>query len=376
MQVENTYIEGVEPYDSLYKLNVGYSLDETSSQRALEEIYREKNSKKRIYLLTALLTMMMAKGPTVDEVNGLLRATFSLDELFETTKFHVDLPNGEILLGCAGSGKKGIKTFNISTPAAIVAASCGVYIAKASSASTSSITGSSDFLSMIGINLKLPFDEKIDILKKNKMAFFSIEDTTPKFAKLYEGTFYAPHALSFGLAGLSFPVKIDAIAYGLSHPNIKLSRDVLVCNNLKNVVVYSSTEDGIHFIDEVGVSGVCNIIDYMEDCVGISKTFKVSDEVPISRQYSIKEIMSKNNARDNVSVALRALKNIGEEACIDAVCINAGLYIYLAQKANSLAAGYLMARKSITEQKAFEYLLNIAKCYGGSIDAINKFIKE
>lgn len=376
MLLDKNCIIELEPYESLYKLNVGYSLDEMTSQKALEEIYREKDSNKRVYLMTSLLTMIMSKGPTVDEVNGLLKATFNLDGLYESEKFCVDLPNDEILLGCAGSGKKGIKTFNISTPAAIVAASCGAYIAKASSASTSSVTGSSDFLSMIGINLKLPFDEKIDILKSKGIAFFSIEDTTPKFAKLYEGTFYVPHALSFGLAGLSFPLKVDTIAYGLSHPNITLSRDVLACNNMKNVFVYSTTEDGVHFIDEVGISGTCTIIDYQEQCFGTCKTFKISDVVPISKKYSIRDIMTKRNAWDNVSVTVQALKNNGAEAYIDAICINAGLYICLAKKALSLEEGYLIAKKNVAELNVFEYFLDIIKSYGGSLDTINRFAKE
>src|SRR5690606_3577231 len=190
------------------------------------EILKEENLQKRVSLLTMLLNGVMIKGPSVSEVKGLINASLSLDGILKTPRPKIILPNKELLVGVASSGKKGFKTINITTPASFVAAACGAFTAKACSHSTSSKTGSSDFLEIIGININIPFKEKVTILQEKRIAFFSIEDTTPNFAKVYEGVFYAPHAMSFALAGLSFPVKIDALVYGLSHPNVKLSLEV------------------------------------------------------------------------------------------------------------------------------------------------------
>lgn len=375
-QVVSSYEEVREPYDSFYKLNIGQSLDKLTAKKALSEIYQEKSRTRRVYLLTTLLSEMMVKGPTVDEINGLLEATFELDGLFEETKHKIDLPRGEVLIGCAGSGKKGIKTFNISTPATIIAACCGAYIAKASSASTSSITGSSDFLSIIGVNINIPYEEKVNILKEKHIAFFSIENTTPKFAKLYEGTFYAPHAMSFALAGLSFPIKIDALVYGLAHPNITLSLDVLASNGFKDAVVYSSTEDGIHFIDEIGVSGFCNFIECKGGNKEAKRTIKVAEEVPIESQYTIKDIMPMKTPLDNVCIALKALQNTAHEAYVDAICINAGLFLYMARKTDCLASGYKMAKESVKSGRVFNFLLDIVRAYGGTEEKIINLLKD
>ena len=153
-----------EPYESLYKLNVGYSLDEYETEEAMTIILNEKDEQKRISLLTMLLNGIMIKGPTVNEISGLLTASLNMDNQLDKKKQKLILPENERLVGVASSGKKGIKTINITSTACFVAAACGANIAKACSHSTSSKTGSTDFLDICGININIPLKQKNDIL--------------------------------------------------------------------------------------------------------------------------------------------------------------------------------------------------------------------
>ena len=132
-----------EPYESLYKLNIGRSLDEYEAEDAMNKILYENDIQKRISLLTILLNGIMIKGPTVNEISGLLNASLGMDNILNSKKKEIKLPNDEVLVGVASSGKKGIKTINITSAACFVAAACGANIAKACSHSTSSKTGSS-----------------------------------------------------------------------------------------------------------------------------------------------------------------------------------------------------------------------------------------
>ena len=50
-----------EPYESLYKLNVGLSLDEYETEEAMSLILNETDEQKRISLLTMLLNGVMVK---------------------------------------------------------------------------------------------------------------------------------------------------------------------------------------------------------------------------------------------------------------------------------------------------------------------------
>lgn len=59
------------------------------------------------------------------------------------------------------------------------------------------------------------------------IGYFPVEAVLPKFASLYSGVFYAPHAISFALVALATRYKTEHLLYGLSHPNIELSDEAL-----------------------------------------------------------------------------------------------------------------------------------------------------
>lgn len=352
-----------EPYETFYKLNVGLSVDEFSTQTAMLEALNEKDPKKRAYLLITLLNGIMMKGPSVFEIKGLINASLSLDDALIKKK--IILPDNELLIGVASSGKKGFKTINITTPASFLAASCGAYVAKACSHSTSSKTGSSDFLKLVGIDLCTHFKKKVKTLKKKKISFFSIEDTTPRFAEVYGDTFYVPHAMSFALAGLSLPVKIDTLVYGLSHPNVKLSLEVFKEYGFKNVIVYSSSDDGVHFIDELSISGYVNIISMRNTKVAQMISANISDEFPLFSDVNMKECAEKETPIDNVRCSLKVLSGSGEKSHIEAICLNAAIIILAAKKVNTLADGYLVAKNYIKNGEAFKLFLEVVELYGG-----------
>ncbi len=362
-----------EPYETFYKLNIGLSIDEFEAQKAMLEILNEKDLQKRTYLLTMLLSGIMIKGPSVSEVKGLINASLSLDGVLKKQK--ITLPDNELLVGVAGSGKKGFKTINITTPASFVAAACGAYVAKACSHSTSSKTGSSDFLELVGININIPFIEKVEILKEKRISFFSIEDTTPRLADIYRGIFFAPHAMSFALAGLSFPVQIDTLVYGLSHPNIKLSLEVYKEYGFKNILVYSSSEDGVHFLDELSISGHINIVGMKNYKVGQIVSANIIDEFPFFRNSNLKELAEKENPIDNIKCSLRVLSGTGLKSHIETICLNAAPIILVAGKVNSLKEGYLLAKKNIENGEAFRLLLEVVDLYGGDRNKIFNIIK-
>ncbi len=372
VELINNKYSGKEPYESIYRLNLGLSLDEYQAYSAMNNILKIRDVNKRSVLMTMLLNGLMVKVPTVSEIKGLLTASLEKDNILNVKKPRIKLPNNKILLGLCGSGKKGVKTFNISTSAAIVAACNGAYIAKACSSSTSSKTGSSDFLSQIGIDLNKSFKDKEKILLETGIMFFSIEATTPKFAKLYEGIFYAPHAMSYALAALSFPIEVDNMVYGLSHPNVKLSIDVLKSFDFNNAFVYSSTEDGVHYLDELGISGYANIIGIRNGVVGKQVMSPIKDEFKLNRGYTNAHIAEGKSAKENVRKAILALKGKGSKAHIDAICINAALLLCLSKQSDSLLDGYKMAYDSIVSGKSYKHFLKVLELYDGKIDMVNE----
>ncbi len=92
--------------------------------------------------IAAALTALTAKGETFEELAGMAGVVSSLAVKVRSQKKAVDI---------AGTGSSSVKTFNISTAAAFVAAGAGLTIAKQSNRGVSSKSGSADVLSELGV---------------------------------------------------------------------------------------------------------------------------------------------------------------------------------------------------------------------------------
>ena len=92
--------------------------------------------------LTALLVALKMRGETADEIAGAASALRSA-----ATKFPQSLAGS---IDCCGTGGDGSNTINISTTAAIVAASMGLPVAKHGNRAITSKCGSADVLAALG----------------------------------------------------------------------------------------------------------------------------------------------------------------------------------------------------------------------------------
>lgn len=95
--------------------------------------------------IAAFLTAMRVKGPTAQEVAGLAKSLHS-----HAVKVEAGIEN---LVDIVGTGGAAVKTFNVSTAAALVAAGAGVYVAKHGNRAITSKCGSADVLAELGVKI-------------------------------------------------------------------------------------------------------------------------------------------------------------------------------------------------------------------------------
>ena len=363
MREENPNHEIAEVF---YRLNIGVPVGNDLLEKVFKLILTHPKVKARDTQLGAFLTGLMVKGPTVEEVMILIRTALNIDGLI---RFKPSMPRGKRLVGVAGSGKKGLKTFNISTPACIVSVVAGAYVAKPGSGATSSVSGSTDFASVVGANM-LSHQDMTEVLLSTGFGLFSIENLIPKFDGVYGGKTFGPTPLSFGLPAIANPIICDALLYGLSHPNVGLSLELLREFGYKDAMVVASSDDNIHYVDELSPLSL-NLIGRIEN--GTIKA--VEESLPVDLIDGLhcypEDLQSGESLIENVQFAIRVLQGKGSKPRENAVALNAGAILVLAHKASNLTEGYKQALDVIRSGKSIKKLEEFIEATGGSKKALH-----
>lgn len=131
--------------DAIKQVVAGHDLSSPDTEAAMDSILDGEASDAQV---AAFLVALRMKGESAEEIAASARA---LRRHCETIHPNVDGP----LLDTCGTGGDGLSTFNISTAAALVAAACGVAVAKHGNRAVSSQAGSADVLEAMGVRIDL-----------------------------------------------------------------------------------------------------------------------------------------------------------------------------------------------------------------------------
>src|SRR5438067_6577330 len=125
----------------LAEVAAGRRLSESDAEAAFEIIMSGAATPSQ---MGAFLMGLRVRGETVDEITGAAR-------IMRAKALAIDAPPGTI--DTVGTGGDGSGSFNISTASALVAAGCGVPVAKHGNRAFSSKSGAADVLSALGVNI-------------------------------------------------------------------------------------------------------------------------------------------------------------------------------------------------------------------------------
>lgn len=157
---------------SIHMLMQKKDLDQATCKQVLQILLEEKTNTLQA---AAFLVLLRTKTETADELLGFIQA---LRENMIPVKTNVRL------LDIVGTGGDHENTLNISTGSAILAASCGVKIAKHGNRAVSSLAGSADVLEALGINLELNAKEVAACIEQIGIGFCYSPQFHPAFLRL------------------------------------------------------------------------------------------------------------------------------------------------------------------------------------------------
>ncbi|MFQ5426508.1 MAG: anthranilate phosphoribosyltransferase [Gaiellales bacterium] len=131
--------------EALSRLLAGENLTGSQARSAMDQVMGGEATPVQV---SAFLVALRMKGETTEEIAGCAEALRG--RAVRVT------PTAQNLVDTAGTGGDGAGTFNISTAAALVAASAGASLAKHGNRAVSSSSGSADVLQALGVAIELP----------------------------------------------------------------------------------------------------------------------------------------------------------------------------------------------------------------------------
>ncbi len=143
----------------LKKIQEQHSLSEHEMIEAMSLVMEGQCSEAEV---AALLMGLAVRGETVQEISGAA-------QVMRSKALTISAPEGAV--DCCGTGGDNSGTYNISTAVALVAAACGVPVAKHGNRAASSKSGAADVLEALGVNLGVPYQQLEQALETFGFAF-------------------------------------------------------------------------------------------------------------------------------------------------------------------------------------------------------------
>ena len=321
----------LKPY--LAKIADGGSLSEEDAVGAFEVLMRGAATPAQI---GAFLMGLSVRGETVSEITGAAK-------VMRAKALKVEAPAGAI--DTCGTGGDGACTFNISTAAALVAAACGVVVAKHGNRAMSSKSGTADVLAELGVNLDAPPEFISRALREAGIGFIfaqrhhsATKHVGPMRQELGTRTI-------FNLLGpLSNPAGATRQLIGVfAHRWIVPVAETLGrLGSERAWVVHGS--DGLDEITTTGPSYVAELKD------GKVTTFEVTPEDAGLKRAKLEELTGGDVATN--AAALRTLLHGRGGVYRDIVVLNAAAALIIAGKVDNLKDGAAIALDAIMSGKA------------------------
>ena len=286
-------------------------------------------------MTAAILTGLRVKKETIGEIT----AAAQVMREFSTK---VEVADRTHLVDIVGTGGDGANTFNISTCSMFVAAAAGARVSKHGGRSVSSKSGSADVLESLGVKINLAPALIAQCVAEVGIGFMFAPNHHPAMKNVAPVRKELGVRTLFNILGpLTNPASAPHILMGVFHPDL-VGIQIRALQRLgaeHALVVYG--RDGM---DEVSL-GAATLVGELKD--GEISEYEIHPEdfgLTMASHRALK-VDTPEQSRDMV---LSVLDN-QEGAPRDIVALNAGVALYAANVAPTIAAGLALAQHALAQ---------------------------
>ncbi|WP_103502369.1 MULTISPECIES: anthranilate phosphoribosyltransferase [unclassified Streptomyces] len=316
----------------LGSLLAGENLSAETAAWAMDRVMRGEATDAQI---AGFAVALRAKGETVDEVTGLVRAMYRHAQLIEVPGPTVDI---------VGTGGDRAGTVNISTMSAIVVAGTGARVVKHGNRAASSRSGASDVLEQLGVNLELSPARVAEVAEEAGISFCFAVRFHPALRHVAAARRELGIATTFNFLGpLTNPARVGAQATGVADVRMAPILAGVLAERGTSALVFRG-DDGLDELTTTGTSTVWVVREGTVTRQSFDPRSVGVEPVPI-------EALRGGDAAHNADVARRLLD--GELGPVrDAVLLNSAAALVALDQgdqplADQLAAGMERAAKAI-----------------------------
>ena len=300
---------------------------------------------------SAILTALSVKGPSAGEIAGCAAVL---------GKKKTPVPITGKLVDIVGTGGDGKGSFNISSMAALVAAACGVMIAKHGNRAVSSLSGSADFYEALGFKIDLSAERTAHIIRNTGFGFL--------YAPVYHSAmrFAAPVRRLLGvktimnLVGpLSNPAGATHLVLGVYDHSLLLPvAEAAHMLGAKRVLVVHSED----VYDEFSPNAPNEVVE-IDESHHVLRYIVDPKDLGILAEDG--DSLDGGSAKENARLALDLLEGHGRRSLGDAVALNTAAALYVAGHAKDFTMGYDLARKALSDGSVLNKIAEVREATNG-----------
>ncbi len=328
--------------DALNTLYAGESLSQTQSFALFNSIMHGEQPDA---VVAAVLIALKLKKESPAEIAGAASAMVSNALPFPSPTY----PFADIV----GTGGDGHNTINISSAAGVVAAACGVKVAKHGNRSVSSRSGSADLFRQFGVNLEISPQTARACLDDANFSFLfapvyhaGMRHAAPVRASLKTRTLFNilgplanPAGPSHGVFGVYSPDLLDAYAQTL-----------MLLGQHRALIVHGSG------LDELALHGPSHVVDLEH---GDIRQYDVTPKDFGLQEYPLSAIEG-GDPDENKKLVEAALAGEGHEAHKAAIAMNCGALLKVTGTVDTFKQGAELAMSKMAEGAPLAVLKQVA----------------